>query len=617
MKWWLSAVAVVAVVFGFPGTRHAMTELGERLAYRYGLGQAHVWTQHGNNLRNGLNDAERRLTAKALKSKKLRFSLLFSREVDDNIYAQPLYLRNVPIPGQGLQNVVFVATTSNVVYAFDADDPKAAAPLWQVNLNFRGEMPVQNSDVGVGTFPGPYGDMLGNIGIIGTPVIDVKRRVLYVVTRSRPTAHSLPVTYRLFALDIRSGAVLPGWPVAIHASVRNARGEAVKFRPEQQNQRAALALVRFRPDAAADEKPQTPVHAAVFVAFGSYADNVPYHGWLIGYDAVTGKQVGAFNTTPNIDERATSGGTWGGGSIWQGGQGPAVDQEGNLYVVTGNGAFDPDQSNFGMSILKLHLNRAQARLVVVDFFAPYNWFKLNVNDVDLGSAGPMLLPEHGLVLGGGKEGWIYAVDKSDMGHLEPTLHATDKGFLASSRSSMGPGQILGSPVSWTNRRDGLLVYVWGANDVLRAFRREGKRFVAYAASEDYDEPDKSACTPEEDEDAPMFEPGAMLSVSADGDKPGTGVIWASLPVPKRSGQEISIPGRLIAFDATPIDGKLPVLWRSDRVEPAADGRCPAVATLPAWRFAKFGYPTVVNGKVYLATFSNRLLVFGLEKRESR
>ena len=615
MKWLLLAVAIVASLFAYPGMRHELLGFADRLAYRYGLSQAHVWTQHGNNLRNGLNDAETRLTPRALKSKKQHFSLLFSREVDDKVYAQPLYLRNVSVAGQGSHNVVYVATTSNAVYAFDADDPTAEQPLWQVNLNFHGEMPVQNSNVGVGTFSGPYGDMLGNIGIVSTPVIDVKRGVLYVVTRSRPTAHSLPVSYRLFALDIHSGTTLPGWPVTISASVRNAQGEEVKFLPEQQNQRAALALVRFKPDAAAGEKPPSAVNPAVFIAFGSYADNVPYHGWLIGYDAVTGRQVGVFNTTPNIDEWATKGGRWGGGSIWQGGQGPAVDKEGNLYVVTGNGEFDPDRANFGMSILKLHLNRAEARLAVVDFFAPYNWFKLNVNDVDLGSAGPMLLPEHGLVLGGGKEGWIYAVDKSNLGHLEPTLHAADKGFLASTPSSMGPGQILGSPVSWDNSRDGLLIYVWGANDLLRVFRKADKGFAAYATSDDIDAPDKTGCTPEEDEDAPMFTPGAMLTISAEGRKPGSGIVWASLPVPKRVGQQILIPGRLIAYDATPVDGKLRVLWRSDRPTLMADGHCPPAAEAPpSWRFAKFSYPTVVNGKVYLATFSNRLLVFGLRQR---
>jgi hypothetical protein len=358
------------------------------------------------------------------------------------------------------------------------------------------------------------------------------------------------------------------------------------------------------------------------------------HGWLIGYDAITGERVGVFNTSPNIAERKEIGTDAGGASIWQAGQGPAADDEGYIYVMTGNGVFDQAQGNYGNSILKLAFQRpprisgAAGTLSVSDFFTPANWAHLTYWDADLGSAGPLLMPVTGTLIGGGKDAWIYSIDTASMGGLEARERSNG---IWGRGNHIGARHIHGSPVTWNSSGNGWLVYVWPENDTLRAFQFDlasrrllrGSNEGAFARS-DVD----TGCAFY----AIVCMPGGMLSISSAGAEDTTGIIWASLPDGVNAVHD-DAPGRLIAFAATPSNGRILELWRSDASphnasavpRPLPQPPIPAGPNPPApptrihvpsdYIFSKFSAPTVANGKVYLSTFSNQLRVYGLRPSE--
>ncbi len=363
------------------------------------LGQVSVTTQHNDVGRTGANLAETTLNTANVNV--TSFGKLFTRAVDDQVYGQPLYVANVAIPGLGTKNVVFVATVKDTVYAFDADDPTATAPLWQVSFINPGAgiVPVDRTDVGQAC--GTYADFSGSIGVIGTPVIDPSSGTMYLVAR---TKESGAFVQRLHALDIATGAERPGSPVLIQATVPGTGDghdaqNMVSFNARTENQRPALLLV----------------NGVVYVSWASHCDQGPYHGWLIGYDAATLQRVMVYNTSPN-------GGLAG---IWQSGQGPAADAAGNIFAMTGNGSFDGDGgTSRGNSFVKVSPTGQ-----LLDWFTPYNWSFLNSIDADLGSAGAMLVPNTNLVIGGGKQGVLYVVDRSTMGTRNPA--ATPRSCRAS------------------------------------------------------------------------------------------------------------------------------------------------------------------------------------------
>ncbi len=209
--------------------------------------QASVTTQHNDAARTGANLSETVLTTTNVNVS--QFGKLFERAVDDEIYVQPLYVEGVNIPGVGIRNVVYVATNNDSVYAFDADDPAASAPLWRINYTnpAAGIVPVSRTDVGQAC--GTYVDFAGNIGIVGTPVIDPVSQTMYFVTRTKENG---TFVQRLHAVDIRDGSERLGSPLVIQASVvgtgdgRDAQNN-IAFNARTQNQRAgAPARSRHR-----------------------------------------------------------------------------------------------------------------------------------------------------------------------------------------------------------------------------------------------------------------------------------------------------------------------------------------------------------------------------------
>ena len=484
--------------------------------------QVDVLTQHHDNARTGANLRETELTPANVN--KAQFGMLFKRTLDDQPYGQPLVATGIPVGG-GTHDIVYITTVNNSVYAFDANDPEAPAPFWHVNFG----TPPNLHSANFGCL-----DMTGQMGIVGTPVIDKTRGVLYVVAVTRAGAG---FTQRLHELDLATGADLPESPAVVKAE---------GFDALMQNQRPALLLA----------------NGMVYVAYASHCDRQPYHGYLMAYDARTLQQTGVFNTSPTGSEA----------SIWQSGQGPSADAEGNVYVVTGNGSWDGEQ-NFSESFLKF-----TPQLKLLDWFTPTNHAALDKADTDLNASGATLIPGTHLVLGGGKDGVMYVLDTRHFGQLGDE-HALQR-FKASSAH-------LHSLVYWASAKSGGLLYVWGPRDSAKVYH--------FAA----DKLDERPLT-SRDEVSQGF-PGAMLSLSANGSSGG--ILWAAIHATGDSWHE-SRPGILHAFDADDIRHEL---WNSLEAPERDD----------CGRYSKMAPATIANGKVYLGSFgaenagTGQLCAYGL------
>jgi len=500
---------------------------------------AMVLTQHNDNSRTGANLNETALNTSNVNAG--QFGKLFSRAVDGQTYAQPLYVPGVNMGSRGIHNVVFVATEKNNVYAFDADDPAASAALWQVNLG--PPVPVRFIDETV--------DINEYIGITSTPVIDPVTKTLYCVAKTREGGR---YPQRLHALDIATGQERFGGPIVIDASVPGAgdgtKNGTVAFNSQRHMNRPGLLLQ----------------DGYLYVAFGSHGDVRPYHGWILSYNASTLQRVGVFNTTPNTF----------GGAVWQSGQGLAADGTG-VYFMTANGHFDGDIG--GPDLSSSFLKLTTPSLTLMDWFAPYNADALDGNNEDLASAGPLMIPGTNLLVGGGKEGVLYLLNRSNMGHFRA---GSDSQIVQSFHA--GGGHIHGSPVYWNSPQLGPLIYLWTEEDALKSFRFVNGLFQTAPV----------AIGPVI---APDGMPGAMLSVSANGSTTGTGIVWASLPFSGNANIE-TVPGVLRALDASNVGIEL---WNSRQVPERDD----------LGNLAKHTPPTVANGRVYVATFSNQLVVYGL------
>jgi hypothetical protein len=515
------------------------------------LAQTSVVTQHNDAARTGANLTETILTTTNVNVSE--FGKLFERAVDDEIYGQPLYANGVSVPGVGIKNVVYVATNNDSVYAFDADDVTRTTPLWRVNYTnpAAGIVPVSRTDVGQAC--GTYVDFAGNIGIGGTPAIDAVSQTIYFVARTKENG---TFVQRLHALDIRDGTERAGSPVVIQASVtgtgdgRDAQNN-IAFNARTENQRAGLLVD----------------HGTLYITWASYCDQGPYHGWILGYDVSSLQQVMVYNTSPD-------GGL---GGIWQSGGGLAADATGNLYALTGNGSFNGDTGgrNFGNSFIKVSPAGS-----LLDWFTPYNWSFLNATDEDLGIQNALLIPNTNLVVGGGKEGVMYVVDRSNMGHFR----AGNNGQVVQSFQASSAARMNGAPVYWNSPTYGPAIYVWPAGDPLKVFRLVGTQFTIPASAQ------STAL-------AAGGMPGGMLSLSANGGAAGTGILWATLSN-AADANHAPQPGILRAYDAGNVTREL---WNSQQ-NAARDA---------LGNFSKFSPPTVVNGKVYVASQSNKLVVYGL------
>lgn len=524
-------------------------------------GQTSVLTQHNDNARTGLAPNEALLTPTTVNSN--YFGKLFSQPVDGPVYAQPLYLPGVVIPGKGVHNVVFVATQHDSVYAFDADHnntPINNAPLWHTSfINPAAGITVPSTLDAVDSPGQDCGTFVGEIGIVGTPVIDPAAGTLFVVARTKeplppPNNSTFVQMQRLHALDVATGTERSNSPVVLAASVPGtgdgSSNSFVAFNPAREVQRPGLLLAG----------------GVVYVGFASYCDLAPYHGWLLGYDSHGLQQVAVFNTAPNGSH----------GGIWMAGAGPAADSSNFLYCITGDGTFDTNASpiNYGDSFLKLSQTNANT-LVVADYFTPYNQASLNAGDEDLGSGGAVVLPDSvgsalhpHLVVGAGKDGILYLLDRDNMGHFNPLNNSQIVQSVPFSST------LFGLPAFFNQR-----LYVQGVGQVLKAYAFTNGVLNATPVSQSVDTVTFRGATP---------------SISANGTN--NGIVWLLAPTPTLG------VSTLRAYDAQNLAHKL---YDSYTTMPANSSN--------QLFFVKFAVPTIANGKVYVG-MTNSVAVLGLHPR---
>jgi len=515
--------------------------------------QTSVTTYHNDIGRTGQNLNETILTTSNVNA--TQFGKLFSQPVDGQIYAQPLYLPGLTIGGQ-THNVVFVATENDSVYAFDADSNGGtnASPLWMASLLTA----AHGAASGATAFPASElsADITPLVGITGTPVIDPSSNTLYVVSKTLEGGNAVQ---RLHALDVTTGNEKFGGPVVITATVAGTGNGSVSgqltFDTMWENQRPALLLV----------------NGIVYIGFAAHGDNGPWHGWILGYNAVTLKQTGAYNASPNGV----------GSGFWMSGSGlaadvlnPSTQPYGRMFVTSGNGDYTAtspyaNSMDFGDSILNLDLTNGVP--TIKDEFTPSDQASLDAEDGDLGSGGVMLIPTQttgsvpNLLVQVGKEGTLYLVNRDKMSGYNSTDAVVQE-------IPYGVGSIgAWSTATYWNEN----VYYMGRGDYLKSFALVNGQLST--------NPTKSSEV--------YNYPGATPSISANGSTQG--IVWTiDSEAYATSGAAI-----LQAHNASNVATTL----YSSSTNSSRDNPGPAV---------KFSVPTIVNGKVYVGT-GTQVSIYGL------
>jgi hypothetical protein len=494
-----------------------------------------VFTYHNDAARTGQNLQEYALTTATVNSS--TFGVLFSCPVDGYVYAQPLYLANFSIGGQ-TRNVVFVATEHDSVYAFDADS-SSCVQLWHITFLSSGVTTVPAADTL------ETSDLIPEIGITSTPVIDSSTNTIFVVAKTKETVgsgcSSSPCYFhRLHALDLTTGAEKFGGPVVLSAP---------NFVPLFHLQRPALLLN----------------NGTVYIGFGSHGDNNSWQGWLMAYNSSTLAQNWVWHSTDPASGNNE-------GAIWGSGNGPALDASGNIYVETGNGVFDATTSNFSDSVVKLSPAGA-----LLDYFTPYDQGVMQSNDIDLGSSGPIILPDavgsaanpH-VMIATGKVGVIYLLDQTNMGQYNPASNQDLGEATVGFNTTDITGGFFGQPAYWNGN-----IYTIIVGDSLRQFSVGNGSISTVSSSHS--------------NNTFTFR-GATPAVSANGTT--NGIVWVTDITAYQSGGAAILD----AYDATNVSTPL-------YSSPASGSGAAAPAT-------KFTVPTVANGKVYVGG-QLAFTVFGL------
>jgi fibronectin type 3 domain-containing protein len=548
----------------------------EELEARLTPSAVNMVTYHNDNTSSGQNLNETVLTPSNVNS--TNFGKLFSTSVDGQVYAQPLYVAGLNITtgaNQGIHNVVFVATQHDSLYAIDADN---GLVLWRdalLHAVHGGTVTsVPNGDVN-------SSDITPEIGVTATPVIDAGAGLIFVEAKSKEVASDgTHYIHQLYVINVADGSFKTGSPVVIADSI----GDTYVSGPTVKGTGAGSSGGTVFFDALRQmERPGlTEANGNIYLAFASHGDNGPYHGWVLSYNASTLTLNGVFNTTPNGSE----------GGIWQSGGRLAVDASGNLYFETGNGTFDTSQTSSGMplngdygdSFVKIAVDSTTNSsnqnvngwgLKAVDYFTPFDQQNLNNGDLDLGSGGPMLLPDSvgstahpHLMVGAGKEGRIYLIDRDNMGHFSST---TDNIVQETNNTTISGS--FDTPAFF----NGTIYYVGGSNignpnDVGKTFSISNGQISLTPTSKG---PDSYAY------------PGSTPSISANGTS--NAVVW----------DLDTGTNQLRAYSAT---GYNTELYTSAQAAGSRDVLTGSVV--------KFSVPTVDNGHVYVGS-SNALNVYGL------
>jgi len=588
-----------------------------------------ITTRSYNNSRTGLNDQETDLTPASVGTRGI--AKLFSLRLPDDARgteAQPLIVPNVKLANGSVHDVVYLCSMGNHVYAYDAGDGNL---LWgPISLG----PPVINNPRPIHQINIDSKNINAQWGVISTPVIDLETQTMYVFRWTSPNSNpvnSLAASeYHLIAMDITNGSLRhPALPVA--TTFRTAAGKDLPFLAKMQKQRAGLLLESVK-------DPKGASHKTLFVAFGGIAEDHPdIHGWMLAFDLESFKLAASFVTTQD--------GAEGGGGIWQAAQGPCADGNGRVFFMTGNGSWN-GATDFAESFVRLQytppFDGHAAALKIADWFTPIadeggviNGVHFpgrvtgNTNDrgtwddQDLGSGGPIVLPDLGLVIGAGKDGIVYCLDQHNFGKTSPSDLANPHKNYGKLKSppiffTCFPGfqlspepphpqdlnQLLpdgkthhlhGAPVYFKSPDRGHMLFCWGENESLRAWNVDNTGKITFLA------------IGHEVASAGMTGrggmPGGMLSLSCNGNTPHTGIVWTLAPL-NGDANAAPVQGVLRAYDATQFDSDdqgnnfLRLLWHSDQ-----------------WNIFflhnKFNIAVVFNGKVYVPTYGGTVDVYGL------
>jgi len=608
-----------------------------------------VLTRSYDNGRTGANLNETHFTPALVASKGLKRVKSFQLDDDPRIEAQPLYVPGIQMPDGQKHNVLFVASMGNHVWAFDVD----SSQFWKTPALGTPFDPPETQQPGGhrSTTIDGWGINI-DWGILSTPVIDLDENRMYVVNWMTQEVPPGPPQRSLFAhrIDISTMQEV-GSPIPIRAAlideqgkpVLDARGKPVELHPDQK-QRAALLLV-----------PLQGPHKTLFVATTGGEHPGDPHGWIVTLDIDSFTQTAAWVSTPSSF----------GGGIWQASQGLAADPEGNVYAITGNGGYAqfPNGNirdfngitDFAEAIVRLKYvktGQGQGKLTLDDWFIPFRdsdrmtFSNYDYRDQDLSASGPVLPSDNKLLLGGGKDGLLYIVDRHQLGKCvvkpanpgmqigmaemaasdphprecdlavvkSPPIYVTYNGVgLATvvphidfplGNPTLNPSKthhLHGSPVYW-NGSNGPMVFVWGENESLRAWHLNPETgalsFIAKGA-----EVASAALAASPTGMGGM--PGGMLSLSSNGKNPNTGIVWALAPIDGDANHDV-VDGIARAYDATnldptPIDAQTPrmkLLWDSTRLG-------------ITFKHAKFTPPIVADGRLFVPTYDRRVDMYVL------
>jgi hypothetical protein len=579
-----------------------------------------VLTRSYDNGRTGANLTETTFTPTLVSNKGLKRVRSFTIDDDPRIEAQPLYVPNLLMPDGNKHDVLFVASMGNHIWAFDVNGngvwktPALGAPF-RPAIDPKG--PRKTSTVI---------DSWGiNIlwGILSTPVVDIDLNRMYFVNWRVQGNGKLG----MFAHQIDISTMQPiGNPIQLEAQLKDAHGNPamghhgalVELQPTQK-QRAALLLVPLRGG-----------HKTLFIATTGGENPGAPHGWMIAVDIDSFTQTAAWVSTPS---------TFGGG-MWHASQGPAADAQGNVYAITANGGYRQDHKNviqdfngktdFAEAIIRLKYQKTgpgQGSLTLDDWFIPFldsdrkvdnNY---NYRDQDLGSAAPVLPPDNNLILGGGKDGLLYVLDRHNLGKKigdlsvlkSPPIYVTYDGVglpntVPNIDFQLGAGQnpnkthhLHGSPVYW-NGSAGPMIFTWGENESLRAWKlNPGSGALSFVGKGAEVASAALAASP----NGIGGMPGGMLALSSNGGNANTGIVWALAPIDGDANHD-PVPGIARAYDATnldpvPIDPftpRLKLLWDSGRAG-------------INFTFSKFCTPVVADGKLFVPTYDGRVDMYML------
>ncbi|HTR38778.1 MAG TPA: hypothetical protein VMH80_22885 [Bryobacteraceae bacterium] len=599
-----------------------------------------VLTRSYDNGRNGANTTETTFTPQLVQTKGLKKIKSLAIPDDKRVEAQPLYVPGLVVKKDNkAHNVVLVASMGNHVFAFDANAPEGQDLLWESPLLTQPYNPIVKQAGDATHHRETNVDLWGiNIlwGILSTPVVDMDAKQMYLTNWTEGPDPNSPVLL-LHRIRLSDGKEL-GKPVKLTGMLKDAngkpvldaRGKAVQLNPDQK-QRAALLL-----------SPLHGPHKTLFIGITGGETPGDPHGWLVAVDVDKFKQTAAVPTTQQGF----------GGGIWQGAQGPSSDDQGGVYVMTGNGGFnakteddikknrDPGRigdfegtTDFAEAFIRFKYQRTgtgKGNLALNDWFIPFQDSKRNANgdpdyqDQDLGSAAPLLPPGSQLLMGAGKDGILYVLDRQNLGKKvadlsvlkQPPIFVTFNGlglkpfppnidFVLGGGPDPGQGfpkkthHLHASPAYWVGP-NGPRLFDWGENESLRSWSVDpGSGKVTFLGKST-----ELASRAEALDNGIGGMTGGMLSVSSDGTN--NGIVWALAPVDGNANKNV-VKGIARAYDATAFDGsnadgtaKLKLLWDSDKAG-------------VTFNFSKFCTPMVADGKLYVATYDGRVDVYALNQ----